>query len=85
MRNSRHNNALIPGGEAQLVGWSRSMLYLGFNTLPRSIVRSAGFARRWDNLDVIQLSSVPLEHLTLLNGSTTKDAGRRWTSQQTSC
>ena len=51
-----HNKTLIPSGEAQLVGWSRSMLYLGFMTLPRSIVRSAGFIRRWDNTDVMSLN-----------------------------
>ena len=33
------------------------MLYLGFIVLLRSIVRSAGFARRWDNLDVIRLKN----------------------------
>ena len=53
MRNSRHNNALIPGGEAQLVGWSRSMLYSGFNILPRSVFWSADFNGRSDNTDVI--------------------------------
>ena len=31
------------------------MLYSGLITLPRSIVRSAGIVRRWDNLDVIPL------------------------------
>ena len=32
------------------------MLYSGFSIFPRSIVRSAGFVRRWDNLDVIRLN-----------------------------
>ena len=36
------------------------MLYSGFSILLRSIVRSAGFVRRWDNLDVI-----PLEWLNM--------------------
>ena len=58
MRNSRHNNALIPSGEARLVGWSRSMLYSGFNTLPRSVVRLADSGVRWDNADVIQLKKM---------------------------
>ena len=43
------------------------MLYLGFMTLSRSIVRSAGFIRRWDNLDVITLNQaylhLPRNHL----------------------
>ena len=38
---------LIRSGEAQLVGWSRYMLYLGLITLPRSVVRrQTGFAAR---------------------------------------
>ena len=55
MRNSRHNNALIPFGEARLIGWSRSMLYSGFNTLPRSVVRLADSGVRWNNADVMSL------------------------------
>ena len=38
---------LILSGEARLFGWSRSMLYLGFNVLPRSVIRrQTGFAAR---------------------------------------
>ena len=38
---------MIRSGEAPAVGWSRSMLYSGFITLPRSIVRRrTGFAAR---------------------------------------
>ena len=41
------NNLLIRSGEAPAIGWSRNMLYSGFNTLPRSIVRrQTGFAAR---------------------------------------
>ena len=49
------NNVLIRSGEAQLVGWSRLMLYLGFNNLPRSVFWSADFNGRSDNTDVIRL------------------------------
>ena len=38
-----------------MVGWSRQMLYSGFNILPRSVIRSADFNGRSDNLDVIPL------------------------------
>ena len=34
------------------------MLYLGFNTLPRSVVRSAYFDGRSDNADVIPLKAM---------------------------
>ena len=38
---------LIRSGEAPAVGWSRNMLYSGFKTLPRSVVRrQTGFAAR---------------------------------------
>ena len=38
---------LIRSGEARLVGWSRQMLYSGFNILPRSVIRrQTGFAAR---------------------------------------
>ena len=38
---------LIRSGEAPAIGWSRNMLYSGFNTLPRSVVRrQTGFAAR---------------------------------------
>ena len=38
---------LIRSGEAPGVGWSRNMLYSGFNTLHRSVVRrQTGFAAR---------------------------------------
>ena len=49
------NRTLIRSGEARLVGWSRQMLYSGFNILPRSIIRSANSIDRSDNLDVIPL------------------------------
>ena len=38
-----------------MVGWSRQMLYSGFNTLPRSVFWSADFNGRSDNLDVMRL------------------------------
>ena len=50
------NRSLIRSGEARLVGWSRQMLYSGFNTLPRSVFWSAYFNGRSDNLDVIPLA-----------------------------
>ena len=53
--NPPHNNVLIRSGEVRLVGWSRSMLYSGFNTLPRSVFWSAYFNGRSDNTDVIPL------------------------------
>ena len=38
---------LIRSGEAPGIGWSRNMLYSGFNTLPRSVIRrQTGFAAR---------------------------------------
>jgi len=41
------NNVLIRRGEAPAIGWSRIMLYSGFSTLPRSVVRrQTGFAAR---------------------------------------
>ena len=41
------NNVLIRSGEALGVGWSRNMLYSGFNTLHRSVFRrQTGFAAR---------------------------------------
>ena len=46
---------LIRSGEARLVGRSRSMLYSGFVTLPRSVFWSADFNGRSDNADVIRL------------------------------
>ena len=55
MERSRHNNVLIRSGEARLVGWSRSMLYSGFNILPRSVFWSAYFNGRSDNTDVMSL------------------------------
>ena len=48
---------LIRSGEARLVGWSRQMLYSGFNTLPRSVFRSADLNGRSDNTDVIRLKA----------------------------
>ena len=50
---SLYNNVLIRSGEARLVGWSRNMLYSGFNVLPRSVFWSANFNGRSDNTDVI--------------------------------
>ena len=41
------NNVLVRIGEAPEIGWSRNMLYSGFNILPRSVVRrQTGFAAR---------------------------------------
>ena len=41
------SNVLIQGGEAPAIGWSRNMLYSGFSTLHRSVVRRhTGFAAR---------------------------------------
>ena len=38
---------LIRSGEAPAIGWSRNMLYSGFNILPRSVIRrQTGFAAR---------------------------------------
>ena len=45
---------LIRSGEARLVDRSRSMLYSGFNILPRSVLWSAYFNGRSDNTDVIR-------------------------------
>ena len=49
------NNVLIRSGEARLVGWSRLVLYSGFNILPRSVFWSADFNGRSDNTVVISL------------------------------
>ena len=49
------NRTLIRSGEARPVGWSRQMLYLGFNNLPRSVFWSAYLNARSDNLDVMPL------------------------------
>ena len=38
-----------------MVGWSRQMLYSGFNILSRSVIRSANSIDRSDNSDVIHL------------------------------
>ena len=56
--NGKHvdNNVLIRSGEARLVGWSRQMLYSGFNILPRSVFWSADLNGRSDNTDVIPLN-----------------------------
>ena len=44
---TQHNNVLIRSGEAPAIGWSRNMLYSGFNILHRSVVRrQTGFAAR---------------------------------------
>ena len=44
---SRYNNVLIRIGEALGIGWSRYMLYSGFDILPRSVFgRQTGFAAR---------------------------------------
>ena len=50
------NNVLIRSGEAPGVGWSRNMLYSGFDILPRSVFWSASFNGRSDNTDVIPLN-----------------------------
>ena len=55
---SPDNNVLIRSGEARLVGWSRLMLYLGFNVSPRSVFWSADFNGRSDNTDVIRLKQM---------------------------
>ena len=57
------NRTLIRSGEAPVVGWSRQMLYSGFNILPRSVIRSANSNGRSDNLDVI-----PLECMIKIGG-----------------
>ena len=58
MANLRHDNrVLIRSGEARLVGWSRQMLYSGFNNLPRSVFWSADLNGRSDNTDVISLKN----------------------------
>ena len=49
----RDNNVLIRSGEALGIGWSRNMLYSGFNILPRSVFWSAYLNGRSDNTDVI--------------------------------
>ena len=46
---------LIRSGEALGVGWSRIMLYSGFNTLHRSVFWSADLNGRSDNTAVIRL------------------------------
>ena len=51
----RDNNVLIRSGEAPAIGWSRIMLYSGFNALHRSVFWSADFNGRSDNTDVIPL------------------------------
>ena len=48
-----NNNVLIRSGGARLVGWSRLMLYSGFNILPRSVLWSANLNGRSDNTDVM--------------------------------
>ena len=53
---------------AQLVGWSRSMLYSGFNILPRSVFWSADLNVRSDNADVMSLvsrTSIPRTNFVL--------------------
>ena len=50
---TRDNNALIRSGEARLVGWSRNVLYSGFNILPRSVFWLAYLNGRSDITDVI--------------------------------
>ena len=59
MEQTWDNNALIRSGEAGLVGWSRQMLYSGFNILLRSVFWSAYFNGRSDNADVIPTQPVP--------------------------
>jgi len=52
--------------EAPGIGWSRNMLYSGFNTLHRSVFLSADFNGRSDNTDVMLLLEIPkcLKHPT---------------------
>ena len=51
-KTSRDNRTLIRSGKAPAIGWSRNMLYSGFNNLLRSVFWSANFNGRSDNLDV---------------------------------
>ena len=64
MLKTAYNNVLIRSGEARLVGWSRLMLYSGFNISPRSVFWSADLNGRSDNTDVIPLRAV------FMNGKT---------------
>ena len=47
---------LIRSGEAPEIGWSRNMLYSGFNIFPRSVFWLADLNGRSDNTDVIRLN-----------------------------
>ena len=70
-RQTRDNRTLIRSGETPVVGWSRQMLYSGFNILPRSVFWSAYLNGRSDNLDVIQTGqtySIQHKQLALRNG-----------------
>ena len=61
------NRSLIRSGEARLVGWSRQMLYSGFNIFPRSVFWSADFNGRSDNLDVMSLAAINKMRFTTSN------------------
>ena len=61
-RSAAHNNVLIRSGEAPGIGWSRQMLYSGFDILPRSVYWSAYFNGRSDNTDVIRLRKTSEPH-----------------------
>ena len=52
-RTPSDNNVLIRSGEAFGIGWSRNILYSGFNTLSRSVFWSSDLNGRSDNTDVI--------------------------------
>ena len=60
-----YNNALIRSGEAPGTGWSRNMLYSGFNILPRSVFWSASCNGRSDNADVIPLVPMTYKQFSL--------------------
>ena len=62
----QNNNVVIRIGEARLVGWSRHMLYSGFNILPRSVITSTCLNGRSDNLDVVMLKSIESVNLRII-------------------
>ena len=76
-RTSLYNNVLIRSGEAPAIGWSRYMLYSGFNVLPRSVFWPADLNGRSDNTDVIRLvdlANLDPAKLSLENGETVNAA-----------
>ena len=60
---ARHDNVLIRSGEALAIGWSRNMLYSGFDVLPRSVFWSAYFNGRSDNTDDYEVQSLGSQFL----------------------